>query len=573
MIASSRSFRHERHRPPLHRRFRQDRTADSRDGRIEGSAALAHERAGPQRAAGLRHADGALRRHQSRRPESPGHPDRRPGRGDREAGEDDGPPLRRPSRAAPGLRAVRSRPVHARNAVDHSRRRVECRQRSGTHRLDRQPAPGLGQLSPFHPDLCRGCPGGAGGGVRSSLGADAPVGGRRGRDRARSRGPRAAGPGISLRRGSHGRPPRSRPADGPARRGGPGGLSLLGRAAGQEYRRLNGLKGLAGTAVTVQTMVFGNAGGRSGAGVAFSRNPATGEKGLYVDFLSDAQGEDVVSGRRMPSDAALFALRLPEGASELADGAQRLEREYRDVQDIEFTVEHGTLFFLQTRSAKRTPRAALRILIDFVHEGLIDPATALQRVAAIDLDRAHVTRFADQAPAIATAVSASPGVATGRMAFDSSRAKALAAGGEPVVLVRHDTSTEDIAGFAVAAGILTAVGGRTAHAAVVARQLGKVCLVGCHELRIREDREGGEIAGRKIVEGDWVSLDGDHGEVTLGRREIIAELPRLSSPRSTPGALPLDKVACKTYRASAIGSIRRHRLDLDQIRDRRLASS
>jgi len=294
----------------------------------------------------------------------------------------------------------------------------------------------------------------------------------------------------------------------------------------REYRRLNGLKGLAGTAVTVQTMVFGNAGGRSGAGVAFSRNPATGEKGLYVDFLSDAQGEDVVSGRRMPSDAALFALRLPEGASELADGAQRLEREYRDVQDIEFTVEHGTLFFLQTRSAKRTPRAALRILIDFVHEGLIDPATALQRVAAIDLDRTHVTRFADQAPAIATAVSASPGVATGRMAFDSSRAKALAAGGEPVVLVRHDTSTEDIAGFAVAAGILTAVGGRTAHAAVVARQLGKVCLVGCHELRIREDGEGGEIAGRKIVEGDWVSLDGDHGEVTLGRREIIAELPQ-----------------------------------------------
>jgi pyruvate,orthophosphate dikinase len=294
----------------------------------------------------------------------------------------------------------------------------------------------------------------------------------------------------------------------------------------REYRRLNGLEGLAGTAVTVQTMVFGNAGGGSGAGVAFSRNPATGERGLYVDFLSDAQGEDVVSGRRMPSNAALFALRLPEGASELADGAQRLEREFRDVQDIEFTVEHGTLFFLQTRSAKRTPRAALRILIDFVHEGLLDPATALQRVAAIDLDRARLTRFADKAPAVAMAVPASPGVATGRIAFDSSRAKALAAGGEPVVLVRHDTSTEDIAGFAVAAGILTAVGGRTAHAAVVARQLGKVCLVGCPELRIREDGEGGEIAGRKIVEGDWISLDGDSGEVTLGRREIIAELPQ-----------------------------------------------
>jgi pyruvate,orthophosphate dikinase len=294
----------------------------------------------------------------------------------------------------------------------------------------------------------------------------------------------------------------------------------------REYRRLNGLEGLAGTAVTVQAMVFGNAGVRSGAGVAFSRNPATGEKRLYVDFLFDAQCEDVVSGRRMPSNAALLAQRLPDGARELADGAARLEREFRDVQDIEFTVENATLFFLQTRSAKRTPRAALRILIDFVHEGLLDPATALERVAAIDLDLARLTRFADKAAAVATAVPASPGVATGRTAFDSSRAKALAAGGEPVVLVRHDTSTEDAVGFAVAAGILTAVGGRTAHAAVVARQLGKVCLVGCHELKIREDSQGGEIAGRKIVEGDWVSLDGDSGEVTLGRREIIAEMPR-----------------------------------------------
>jgi phosphohistidine swiveling domain-containing protein len=150
--------------------------------------------------------------------------------------------------------------------------------------------------------------------------------------------------------------------------------------------------------------------------------------------------------------------------------------------------------------------------------------------------RAHLTRFADKAPAIATAVPGSPGVATWRIAFDSPRAKALAAGGEPVVLVRHDTSTEDIAGFAVAAGILTAVGGRTAHAAVVARQLGTVSLVGCHELKIREDGEGGETAGQKIVEGDWISLDGDSGEVTLGRREIIAELPRPSSPRSTPDA-------------------------------------
>jgi pyruvate, orthophosphate dikinase len=294
----------------------------------------------------------------------------------------------------------------------------------------------------------------------------------------------------------------------------------------KEYRRLNRLDELAGTAVAVQAMVFGNAGGRSGAGVAFSRNPATGAKELYVDFLFDAQGEDVVAGRRMPGDAALLAARLPEAAKELAAGAARLEREFRDVQDIEFTVEEGTLFFLQARSAKRTPRAALRILVDLVSEGLLDRATARERGNAIDPESARITRFADDVPPLATAISAAPGVASGRVAFDSARAKALAAAGDPVILVRHETSTDDVAGFAVAAGILTAVGGRTAHAAVVARGLGKVCLVGCRELKLDDHGGSAHIAGRKIAEGDWLSLDGESGAVTLGRREIIADLPQ-----------------------------------------------
>ena len=293
-----------------------------------------------------------------------------------------------------------------------------------------------------------------------------------------------------------------------------------------EYRRLNNLEALAGTAVTVQVMVFGNSGGRSGAGVVFSRNPATGAKGLYADFLFDAQGEDVVAGRRIPGDAAMLAARLPAVARQLADGASRLEREFSDVQDIEFTVEDGRLFFLQTRSAQRTPRAALRILVDLVHEGVLHVDTALARAKEIDLDRVGITRFVEKAPAVATATSASPGVATGRIAFDTAHAEALAAGKEPVILVRHDISTEDVAGFAVAAGILTATGGRTAHAAVVARQLGKVCLVGCRELAIRADVSGGQIAGHQIREGDWISLDGETGEVVLGRRDVIIEMPR-----------------------------------------------
>jgi pyruvate,orthophosphate dikinase len=292
-----------------------------------------------------------------------------------------------------------------------------------------------------------------------------------------------------------------------------------------EYRHLNKLDDLAGTAVTVQAMVFGNAGGRSGAGVAFSRNPATGEPGLYVDFLLDAQGEDVVSGRRTPGNAALLAARLPAVAMELATGAKRLEDAGRDLQDIEFTVEEGRLYFLQTRAAKRTPRAALKVATDLVHEGVIDVPTALRRIAEIDLAQVGMTRFRDRGPTVATAVSAAPGVASGRIAFDSRRAKEMVADGQPVILVRHDTSTEDVGGFAVANGILTAVGGRTSHAAVVARQLGKVCLVGCHALILQSADKQVELAGHPLHEGDWLSLDGESGEISLGRSEIETQFP------------------------------------------------
>ena len=294
----------------------------------------------------------------------------------------------------------------------------------------------------------------------------------------------------------------------------------------KEYRRLNALSGLAGTAVTVQAMAFGNSGGDSGAGVAFSRNPATGAKELYVDFLADAQGEDVVSGRRTPSDAALLHRRMPEVARQLEQGTRALEAACRDVQDIEFTVERGRLWFLQTRTAKRTPRAALKIVVDLAEEGVIDRAEALGRVAEVDLAAARASHFTESAEPAAKAAVASPGVACGRACFTTERAKETAARGEPAILIRRDTSTEDVAGFAVADGILTAVGGRTAHAAVVARQMGKVCLVGCRALAVDERRGEASLDGRTIGEGDWIALDGASGEISLGRRAIVAEETR-----------------------------------------------
>ena len=296
-------------------------------------------------------------------------------------------------------------------------------------------------------------------------------------------------------------------------------------ARAQEYRRLNALQGLKGTAVTVETMVFGNSGGDSGAGVAFSRDPAAGPKQRYGDFLSDAPGEDVVSGRRSPTDATALARRMPEVARQLEDGARTLEAAYRDVQDMEFTVERGRLYFLQTRTAKRTQRAALKIAVDLVQEGLIGREEALKRVAGVELESARVSRFAEPAAPAANALVASPGVACGRACFTSERAKETASRGEPAILVRRETSTADVGGFAVVKGILTAVGGRTAHAAVVARVMGKACLVGCRALLIDDGRGVATIGGKALHEGDFIALDGATGEISLGLRRIVSEEP------------------------------------------------
>ncbi|MFC0219764.1 PEP/pyruvate-binding domain-containing protein [Pseudochelatococcus lubricantis] len=295
----------------------------------------------------------------------------------------------------------------------------------------------------------------------------------------------------------------------------------------REYRRLNHFEDLTGTAVTVQAMVFGNAGGASGAGVAFSRDPATGAPGVYADFLFDAQGEDVVSGRRLPGDLSLLERRLPHVARELVAGIAQLEAAQKDMQDVEFTVEEGVLYFLQTRAAKRTPRAALKVAVDLVEAKTLTPAEGRALLAGVDLDKIVLTRFAGEEAPAATGIPASPGTVAGRAAFDSETATRLAGQHEPVILIRHDIATDDVAGIAAASGTLTAAGNRTAHAAVVARQLGRACVVGCRALGFAEKdgRTSVTIGDHTVSSGDWLSIDGSSGAVYLGRREVVTVRP------------------------------------------------
>jgi len=292
------------------------------------------------------------------------------------------------------------------------------------------------------------------------------------------------------------------------------------------YRRLQKLEHLQGTAITVQAMVFGNRGLSSGSGVAFSRDPSTGGREPVIDFLFDAQGEDVVSGRRTPRTEGAIAQAMPAAFAQLREVLMRLERHFGDVQDVEFTIEDGTFWVLQTRAAKRTPRAALRFAIDFVRDGLLSTEAAVRRLEGLDPAALAITRFASAGDAIAQGTGAAAGVAAGRVAFDSGAAQRLAALGDPVILVRPDTSTADVTGFAASAGILTAAGGRTAHAALVARQMGKPCVVGCKTLAVDGDEHCGQLAGTEITEGEWISIDGGNGEVFLGQRDIVTELPR-----------------------------------------------
>jgi pyruvate,orthophosphate dikinase len=295
----------------------------------------------------------------------------------------------------------------------------------------------------------------------------------------------------------------------------------------REYRRLNGIADVPGTAVTVQRMVFGNAGSNSGAGVAFTRNPSSGENQLYVDFAFNAQGEDVVSGRESPREGAALAERMPATVTALEGVRARLEREFLDAQEIEFTVQEGELFLLQTRTGKRTPLAALRIAVEMVQSGLIEAAQALRRLQGIDLDALRETRRLPEAGAFALArgVGAGVGVVSGRIALDLGSARSLAAKGGPVILVRREMSTDDVAGIALAGGVLTAAGGRTAHAAVVARQLGKVCVVGCAGLRIESAPRRIRLGERTLLEGDWVSLDGESGEIWAGKVAVESRPP------------------------------------------------
>ena len=293
----------------------------------------------------------------------------------------------------------------------------------------------------------------------------------------------------------------------------------------QTYRRLQHLEHLQGTAVTVQAMVFGNCGFSSAAGVAFSRDPSTGAARPVIEVLFGAQGEDVVAGRHTPETEEALARALPPVATQLRDILGQLEREFGDVQDVEFTIEDGRLYMLQTRTAKRTPRAALRIAIDLVHEGLITPAQALRRLDGIELDALSRQRLLGTHDPVARGIGASSGIASGRAAFDSAAAEQLTGCGDPVILVRPDTNTGDVAGFAVSAGIVTAVGGRTAHAALVARQMGKPCVVGCDRTAVDIARRRAQFASATVAEGEWISIDGDSGKVYLGRREVVTERP------------------------------------------------
>ena len=294
----------------------------------------------------------------------------------------------------------------------------------------------------------------------------------------------------------------------------------------REYRRINGLDETTGTGVLIQAMVFGNSGPHSGSGVGFTRNPSTGDRELFVDFLFNAQGEDVVAGRLPVAERQRLPQALPKVWTQLQSSTAVLEREFRDMQDFEFTVDGGRLYFLQTRPGKRTPWAALRIATDLVRERLLDPATALRRLAPYDLDaigRVYVQPRSADIP-LGHATPASIGVATGAIVFDADRARTI--GGErPVILVRSELTTDDVAGLAAAQGVLTTCGGRTSHAAVVARQLGKVCLVGCADLHVDAGARECSLGGRRLRDGAIVTLDGETGFVYDGRVPVVTERP------------------------------------------------
>jgi pyruvate, orthophosphate dikinase len=300
------------------------------------------------------------------------------------------------------------------------------------------------------------------------------------------------------------------------------------------YRRVEHITGLLGTAVNVVQMVFGNTGENSGTGVCFTRDPSTGEKNFYGDFLANAQGEDVVAGIRTPMPLGELERRMPKVYKQLERARQLLEKHYRDMQDMEFTVEDGKLYMLQTRTGKRAPAAAFRIAADMVQEGLIKREDAIERIQAEDIERLFYPVIASSVPRqellqrkFCVGINAVPGAAVGRAVFLAHEAEEWVKKGEKVVLVRRETSPEDVGGMAVAQGVLTATGGKTSHAAVVARGWGKCCIVGCERLFIDYAAKQMSTNGHVIRQGDWITLDGSDGTVYAGQVQLATpEMPK-----------------------------------------------
>src|SRR5579864_5686756 len=304
------------------------------------------------------------------------------------------------------------------------------------------------------------------------------------------------------------------------------------------YRRVEKITGLLGTAVNVVQMVFGNTGSQSGTGVCFTRDPSTGEKIFYGDFLINAQGEDVVAGIRTPMHLKEMAHVMPKVYKQLERVRKVLETHYHDMQDMEFTVEDGTLYMLQTRVGKRTPAATFQIAVDMAKEGLITKEEAIERIKSEDIDRLFYPIVDPSTPKtdlnkrkLAAGINAVPGAAVGKAVFSAEEAEAMALGGEKMILVRRETSPEDVGGMFVAQGILTATGGKTSHAAVVARGWGKCCIVGCEQLDIDYGAKTAPANGKTIHQGDWITLDGNDGVVYLG--QVKLSTPKLPQAFST----------------------------------------
>ena len=339
------------------------------------------------------------------------------------------------------------------------------------------------------------------------------------------------------------------------------------------YRKMNDIKGLLGTAVNIQSMVFGNMGDTSGTGVCFTRNPSTGENKFYGEFLMNAQGEDVVAGIRTPLEIAELDRVMPDCYKELVAIYKQLEKHYKDMQDMEFTIQEGKLFILQTRSGKRTAASAVRIAMEMLDEGLIDEKTAILRVAPDQLDALLHKQIDNnakkEAELLTKGLPASPGAAVGKIVFSANDAHEWNEAGKKVVLVRLETSPEDIVGMVASQGILTARGGMTSHAAVVARGMGKCCVSGAGELVINEHEKTVSIHGKTFHEGDEITLDGSTGEVFAGALKVVdpelsgdfEKLMTLTDKYKTLGVrtnadTPADAIMAKRFGAEGIGLCR-----------------